>query len=147
MIFQFSEKGLDDIFFIMEYHVYWLLKGSYLGIFGDGKCGLFSNQKVDGNMIFTWLLWAFHDISGLGKYGFLCSDSYYDTLNGFEKRTKKFTDDLKIFRDGLKEFLYFEILHGIFWSWSGFVEDQNTLESVLGGLFWESFSLSVKAST
>ena len=34
---------------------------------------LFS-QNIDANMIFTWLFWAFHDIPGLGKYGFLCSD-------------------------------------------------------------------------
>ena len=31
-------------------------------------------KKVDGKMIFTWSFWAFHDIPGLGKYGFSCSD-------------------------------------------------------------------------
>ena len=33
----------------------------------------FFSQKVDGKMIFTWSFWAFHDIPGLGKYGFSCS--------------------------------------------------------------------------
>ena len=37
----------------MEYHVYWLLKGYCFEILGDGKYGLFSNQIVDGRMIFT----------------------------------------------------------------------------------------------
>ena len=37
----------------MEYHVYWLLKSSCFEIFGDGKYGLFSSQKVDGKMVFT----------------------------------------------------------------------------------------------
>ena len=118
----------------MECHVYWLLKSFSFEIFEDGKYGLFSSQKVDGNMIFidywkvlvlnfsdmgntvffwakklmerwyllitekflfwtfrwweiwsffsqkvdgkmifTWSFWAFHDIPGLGKYGFSCS--------------------------------------------------------------------------
>ena len=47
MIFQFSKKRWDDIFFSKEYHIYWLLK-----IFRDWKYGLFSSQKVGGNMIF-----------------------------------------------------------------------------------------------
>ena len=90
----------------MECHVYWLLKSFSFEIFEDGKYGLFSSQKVDGNMIFidywkvlvlnfskmgimvfffsqkvdgkmifTWSFWAFHDIPGLGKYGFSCSAS------------------------------------------------------------------------
>ena len=44
----------------MEYHVYRLLKSSYFEIFGDGKYGLFSSQKVDGNMIFIdyWKLFV-----------------------------------------------------------------------------------------
>ena len=52
MIFQFSKKRQDDIFFSMEYHVYSLLKSSCFEILGDGKYGLFSNQKVYGNMIY-----------------------------------------------------------------------------------------------
>ena len=35
----------------------------------------FFNQKVDGKMIFTWSFWAFHDIAGLGKHGFVHSDT------------------------------------------------------------------------
>ena len=52
MMFQFSEKGYDDIFISMEYHVYWLLKSSIFEIFRERKHGLFTSQIVDGNMIF-----------------------------------------------------------------------------------------------
>ena len=37
----------------MKWNVYWLLKSSCFGLFGDGKCGLFLSQRVDGKMIFT----------------------------------------------------------------------------------------------
>ena len=40
----------------------------------------FFSQKVDGQMIFTWSFWAFHDIPGLGKYGFSYSDSVFQVL-------------------------------------------------------------------
>ena len=40
-----------------------------------GNNGLFFSQKVDVKVIFTWSFWAFHDILGLGKDGFLCSVS------------------------------------------------------------------------
>ena len=50
--------------------IYWLLWISCFELFGDGKYGLFFSRKVDGKMIFTWSFLAFHDISGLGKYGF-----------------------------------------------------------------------------
>ena len=33
----------------------------------------FLSQKVDGKMVFPWSFWTFHDIPGLGKFGFLCS--------------------------------------------------------------------------
>ena len=36
----------------------------------------FFSQKVDEKMIFTWPFWAFRDIPGLEKYGFLCRGSY-----------------------------------------------------------------------
>ena len=52
--------------------IYWLLKSSCFELFGDGKYGLFLSQKGDGKMIFAWFFLAFHDISGLGKYGFSC---------------------------------------------------------------------------
>ena len=51
-------------------HIYWLLRRSYFELFGDGKYGLCFSQNVDGKMIFTWSFRAFHDIPGLGKYGF-----------------------------------------------------------------------------
>ena len=55
--------------------IYWLLKSSCFELFDDGKYGIFFSQKVDGNMIFTWSFWAFHDIPALGKYAFSCSAS------------------------------------------------------------------------
>ena len=36
----------------------------------------FFSQKADGKMIFAWSFWAFYDIPGLGKYGFLRSDFF-----------------------------------------------------------------------
>ena len=77
------KKQWDDIFFSMEYHlywklknsrfeffedekygifepkslwkydIYWLLKSSCFDLFGNGKCGLFLSQEGDGTMIFT----------------------------------------------------------------------------------------------
>ena len=52
---------------------YW--KRSCVGIFGDGKYSLFLIQNVYEKMIFTWSIWAFHDILRLGKYVLSCSDS------------------------------------------------------------------------
>ena len=57
--------------------IYWLLRSSCFELFGDGKYGLFFSQKVDGKMIFTWSFWAFYDIQGPGKYGFLRSAFLY----------------------------------------------------------------------
>ena len=37
----------NEIFFSIKYHVYWLLKSSSLKLFGYGKYGLLSIQKVD----------------------------------------------------------------------------------------------------
>ena len=54
--------------------IYWLLKSSCFELFGDGKYGLFFSQKVHGKMIVTSSFWVFHDIPGLGKYGFSCSE-------------------------------------------------------------------------
>ena len=36
-----------------KYDIYWLLKSSCFGLFGNGKYGLFLSQKVDRKMIFT----------------------------------------------------------------------------------------------
>ena len=41
IIFQSSKKDLDDIFFSMEYGVYWARKSSCFEIFGNRKYGLF----------------------------------------------------------------------------------------------------------
>ena len=85
-----------------KYDIYWLLKSSCFGFFGDEKYGLscvkklmerwnllvtqkflfwtfqsweirsFFSQKVDGKMIFTWSFLFFHDIPGPEGYGFSC---------------------------------------------------------------------------
>ena len=54
--------------------IYWSLRSSCSELFGDGKYELFLSQKVDGKMIYTWSFSAFHDIPGLGKYGFSSSE-------------------------------------------------------------------------
>ena len=36
-----EKKRWDDVFFSMEYHIYWLLKSPCFELFGDGKHGLF----------------------------------------------------------------------------------------------------------
>ena len=56
-----------------KYDSCWLLKSSCFELFDDGKYSLIFSQEIDGKMIFTCSFWAFHDIPGLGKYGFLCS--------------------------------------------------------------------------
>ena len=75
--FQFFGDGKYSLFLSQEVDgkggIYWLLKSSCLELFGDGKNNLFFSQKVDGKIVFTWSFWAFHDIPGLGKYGFSCS--------------------------------------------------------------------------
>ena len=50
--------------------MFWTLKSSCFEILGDGKYGLFMNQKGDGKVIFTWSFWAFQDIPGIEKYRF-----------------------------------------------------------------------------
>ena len=82
-------------------NIYWLLKSYCFELFGNGKHGVFWNEKVDGKMIFTdyWKrlvlrffvmenmvsfstrnmrftssFLSFRDIPGLGKDGFLCND-------------------------------------------------------------------------
>ena len=55
--------------------IYWLLKGSCFELFGDWKYGLFFEPKSWWK-IFTWSFWAFHDIPGIGKYSFSCSEIF-----------------------------------------------------------------------
>ena len=54
MIFQFSKKKNDNMVFCSVWNT--MLTGyeknTCFEIFGDEKYGLFSSQKVDGNMIF-----------------------------------------------------------------------------------------------
>ena len=76
--FSFAKKLVKD-------NIYWLLKSSCFELFDEGKYGLFLSQKVMEKyyllitekflfLTFRRSFWAFHDIPGLGKYGFLCSD-------------------------------------------------------------------------
>ena len=44
------------------------------------KIWSFLSQKVDGRMMFIWSFKTLHDIPGLGKYGFLCSDIHIHCL-------------------------------------------------------------------
>ena len=44
----------------------------------------FISHKFDGKMIFTWPFWAFHDITGLRKFGF--SYAYNSQINGPDGR-------------------------------------------------------------
>ena len=46
MIFQFSKKKYDDIFFSKEYHVSWLLKSSCFELSGKKKYGLLGAKKL-----------------------------------------------------------------------------------------------------
>ena len=73
-IFGDKERDIFEPKSWWKYDIYWLLKSSCFELFGDGKYDLFLSQEVDGKMIFSWSFWAFHNIPGLGKYGFSCSD-------------------------------------------------------------------------
>ena len=69
----FSEIGNTIVFWakkLMNGDIHYLMKSYYFKLFGDGKYGLFLSQKVGGKMVYTWSFWAYHDIPGLGKYGF-----------------------------------------------------------------------------
>ena len=61
----------------------WLPRSSCFELFGDGKYHLFFSKKVDAKMIFTWFFWAFDDIPGPEKYGFLCSVKIASSVNLF----------------------------------------------------------------
>ena len=60
----------------------------------------------------------------------------FDTFFGFEKGTEKLKIELKIFKEDTKQSFYFPILYGAFFNLGKtkdtFVEDRETLESVLG---------------
>ena len=81
LVFNLSVMG-NTVFFwvqkLMKRWYLWLLRSSCFEPFGDEKYSLFFSQKIDKKMIFSWSFWAFYDIPGPGKYGFLRSD----LLNG-----------------------------------------------------------------
>ena len=52
-IFGDKERDIFEPKSWWKYDIYWLLKSSCFNLFRNGKYGLFLNQKVDGNMIFT----------------------------------------------------------------------------------------------
>ena len=51
---------------------------SLIGTFQRWKILSFFNQKIDEKIIFILYFWAFHDVPGLGKYGFLYKISIPD---------------------------------------------------------------------
>ena len=83
--------------------IYWLLRSSCSELFGEGKYGLFLSQKVDGKMIYTWSFWAFHDIPGLGKYGFSRSALQAENAGNtdlcifFSRHAARFCSTLKVY--------------------------------------------------
>ena len=83
--------------------IYWLLRSSCSELFGDGKYGLFLSQKVDGKMIYIWSFWAFHDIPGLGKYGFSRSALQAENAGNtdlcifFSRHAARFCSTLKVY--------------------------------------------------
>ena len=76
LVFNLSVMG-NTVFFwvqkLMKRWYLWLLRSSCFEPFGDEKYSLFFSQKIDKKMIFSWSFWAFYDIPGPGKYGFLHS--------------------------------------------------------------------------
>ena len=70
----------------------------------------------------------------------------YDRFDVFGKRIEKFTNNLKIFRSGLKESFYFAIFYGTLFEKLKkkkkreafeFSQDKNTLVNVLGKIFFD----------
>ena len=60
--FFLAKKLLESYLLITEKFLFWS--------FQEWEIRSLLSQKVDGKMIFTCSFWAFHDIPGLGKYGF-----------------------------------------------------------------------------
>ena len=80
VMFQSSkkEKQKGDIFFSMEYHLYWLLKGPYFELLWDGIYGVFLSQKSGRNMIYTdyWKIFVLN-FSGMGNAAFFEAKSWW----------------------------------------------------------------------
>ena len=132
VMFQSSkkEKQKGDIFFSMEYHLYWLLKGPYFELLWDGIYGVFLSQKSGRNMIYTdyWKIFVLN-FSGMGNAAFFEAKSWWKVgiywlrkvlvLNFYVMgntvffETKRWWKDyiywlLKIFCYGLPKRSYFE---------------------------------------
>ena len=96
LVLMFSKMGNTVFFWAKKLIERWYLliaESSSFELFGDEKYGLFWVKKlmerwyllVTQKVLFwtfwwweirsflTWPFWAFHDIPGLGKYGFSCS--------------------------------------------------------------------------
>ena len=71
----FWEKKLMERWYLLitENFLVWATEKFLFWTFWGWEIRSFFSQKVDVKMIFTWSFWAFHDISGLRKYGFSCS--------------------------------------------------------------------------
>ena len=66
LVLNFSAMGKTVFFEPKSWwkdNIYWLMKSSFFELFVNGWW----------KTMLTWSFWAFHNISGLGKYDFLCS--------------------------------------------------------------------------
>ena len=73
LVLNFSGMGIRSVFELKGWMKRWYLlitKKFFIWNFQWWEKPSFFSQKCDGKMIFAWSFWAFHDISGLGKYGF-----------------------------------------------------------------------------
>ena len=79
LFWTFREWKIQSLlyYWLLTYYCFEFFEGGKYGIFWSKKLmeRSFFSQKVDLKIIFTWSFWAFHDILGLGKDGFLCSVS------------------------------------------------------------------------
>ena len=76
LVLNFSVTGNTVFFWVKKLMERWYLLVTEKFLFWSFRWwGIrsFFSQKFYGKMIFTWSFWAFHDIAGLGKYGFSCS--------------------------------------------------------------------------
>ena len=84
LVLVFSWMGNTVIFWAKKLMERWYLlvtEKFLFWIFRWWEIRSFFSQKVDGKMIFTLFFLAFHDILGLGKYGFSCSASTWNDVS------------------------------------------------------------------
>ena len=77
LVLNFSVVGNTVFFWVKKLMERWYLLVNEKFLFWTFQwCeyNLFFSQNVDGKMIFTWSFLAFHDIAGLRKHGFSCSE-------------------------------------------------------------------------